>query len=85
MSRSRHAARPAMPPAPHRLRGTEAVVVIVIVLAAAALYAFPGMAGRPADLITILQLVAGAALIGVGAIATLRFTRRAHLSALRLV
>ncbi|MFE3861889.1 hypothetical protein ACFXPT_15815 [Streptomyces goshikiensis] len=74
-----------MPPAPHRLRGTEAVVVIVIVLAAAALYASPGADARPPDLTAVLQLMAGAALIGVGAIATLRFTRRAHLSALRLV
>ncbi|GGZ13109.1 hypothetical protein GCM10010387_01360 [Streptomyces inusitatus] len=85
MSRSRHASRPVPPPAPHRLRGTEAVVVIVIVLTATALYASPGPDAQRLDLTTVLQLVAGAALIGMGVVATLRFMRRAHLSALRLV
>ncbi|MFJ3193335.1 hypothetical protein ACIPJQ_11895 [Streptomyces griseoviridis] len=60
-------------------------MVIVIVLTTAALYASHGPEGQCLDLTTVLQLVAGAVVIGVGAIATLRFTRRVHLSALHLV
>ncbi|MFF0043615.1 hypothetical protein ACFYRG_46940 [Streptomyces mirabilis] len=73
MSRKRHAAG-GRTPAPHRLTGTETVVIIVIVLTSVAL-AWGGM-----DLGAVLQLLAGAGLIAVGAVVTLRFGRRLPLS-----
>ncbi len=73
MSRRRHAAG-VRTPAPHRLTGTETAVIIVIVLTCSAL-AWGGM-----DLGTVLQLLAGAGLISVGTVVTLRFGRRVTLS-----
>lgn len=73
MSRKRHAAG-GRTPAPHRLTGTETVVIIVIVLTSVAL-AWGGM-----DLGAVLQLLSGAGLIAVGAVVTLRFGRRVPLS-----
>ncbi|MYR90617.1 hypothetical protein GTY41_38315 [Streptomyces sp. SID685] len=72
MSRKRHAAG-GRTPAPHRLTGTETAVIIVIVLTSVAL-AWGGM-----DPGTV-QLFAGAGLIAVGAVVTLRFGRRVPLS-----
>ncbi|NEB04265.1 hypothetical protein [Streptomyces sp. SID13726] len=72
MSRKRHAAG-GRTPAPHRLTGTETAVIIVIVLTSVAL-AWGGM-----DLGTVLRLLAGAGLIAVGAVVTLRFGRRVPL------
>ncbi|MFE1935921.1 hypothetical protein ACFW95_37190 [Streptomyces sp. NPDC059474] len=73
MSRRRHAAG-GRTPAPHRLTGTETAVIIVIVLTSTVL-AWGGM-----DSGTVLQLLAGAGLIAVGAVVTLRFGRRIPLS-----
>ncbi|MFF7603216.1 hypothetical protein [Streptomyces mirabilis] len=73
MSRSRHAAG-GHTPAPHRLTGTETAVIIVIVLTSTAL------AWSGTELGTVLHLLAGAGLIAVGAVVTLRFGRRVPLS-----
>lgn len=73
MSRRRHAAEGRMP-APHRLTGTETAVIIVIVLTSTVL------AWGDMDLGAVLQLLAGAGLIAVGAVVTLRFGRRVPLS-----
>ncbi|WP_030570864.1 hypothetical protein [Streptomyces aureocirculatus] len=72
MSRRRHAAG-VRTPAPHRLTGTETAVIIVIVLTSTAL-AWGGL-----DPSTVLQLLAGAILISVGSVVTLRFCRRVPL------
>ncbi|MEU1481591.1 hypothetical protein [Streptomyces sp. NPDC005760] len=71
MSRKRHAAG-GRTPAPHRLTGTETAVIIIVLTSVA--LAWGGM-----DPGTVLRLLAGAGLIAVGAVVTLRFGRRAPL------